>query len=80
MRHHPLDPPLRQRVLVPARGAVAAASRLPRIMPLRDMCRVTRKHVWDHHISTQELGQRLGLETIDFYISRRQLRWVVGGA
>jgi hypothetical protein len=40
------------------------------------MCRVTRKHVWDHHITTQELGQRLGIETIDTYINRRQLRWV----
>jgi hypothetical protein len=42
---------------------------------LRAMCRVTRKHTWDHHISTQELGQRLGIETIDTYITRRQLRW-----
>ena len=32
---------------------------------LRAMCRVTRKHVWDHHITTQELGQRLGIETIE---------------
>jgi hypothetical protein len=39
------------------------------------MCRVTRKHVWDHYITTQELGQRLGVETIDTYINRRQLRW-----
>ena len=29
------------------------------------MCRVTRKHTWDHRISTQELGQRLGLDSID---------------
>ena len=43
---------------------------------VRSMHRVTRKHTWDHHISTQELEQRLGLETIDFYISRRQLRWL----
>jgi len=43
---------------------------------LRAMCRVTRKHVWDHHTTTQELGQRLGIETIDTYINRRQLRWV----
>ena len=42
---------------------------------LRAMCRITRKHTWDHHISTQELGQRLGIETIDTYITRRQLRW-----
>ena len=43
---------------------------------LRAMCRVTRKHAWDHHISTQELGQRLGLESIDFYVARRQARWL----
>jgi hypothetical protein len=42
---------------------------------VRAMCRVTRTHVWKHHITTQELGQRLGLESIDTYISRRQLRW-----
>ena len=42
---------------------------------LRAMCRVTRKHVWKHHISSQELGQRLGLDTIDMCIARRQLRW-----
>ena len=42
---------------------------------LRAMCRVTRTHVWKHHISTQELGQRLGLNSIDFYVARRQLRW-----
>jgi hypothetical protein len=42
---------------------------------LRAMCRVTRTHTWKHHISTQELGQRLGLESIDIYITRRQLRW-----
>ena len=39
------------------------------------MCRVTRKHTWDQHISTRELEQRLGLETIDLYLARRQLRW-----
>ena len=42
---------------------------------LRAMCRVTRTHVWKHHLSTQELGQRLGLESIDMEIARRQLRW-----
>ena len=42
---------------------------------LRAMCRITRTHVWKHHISTQELGQRLGLESIDVEIARRQLRW-----
>ena len=42
---------------------------------LRAMCRVTRTHVWKHHISTQELGHRLGLDSIDTCIARRQLRW-----
>ena len=42
---------------------------------LRAMCRVTRTHVWKHHISTQELGQRLGLDSMDVYVARRQLRW-----
>ena len=43
---------------------------------VRGMCRVTRKHMMDHHISTCELSQRLGLDSIDMYIARRQLRWL----
>ena len=43
---------------------------------LRAMCRVTRMHAWEHHISTQELGQRMGLQSIDHYVARRQLRWL----
>ena len=43
---------------------------------LRAMCRVSRSQAWEHHISTQELGQRLGLDSIEFYIARRQLRWL----
>ena len=39
------------------------------------MCRVTLKHTWDHRISTTALLRRLGIETIDTYVSRRQLRW-----
>ena len=42
---------------------------------LRVMSRVTRKHTRAHHISTQALGQELGIESIDFYVTRRQLRW-----
>ena len=42
----------------------------------RVMSRVTRKHVWDNHITTQALGQQLGLEMIDMYLARRQARWV----
>ena len=43
---------------------------------VRSMCRVSRKHTWQHHISTGELEQRLGLDTIDTYLKRRQLRWL----
>ena len=42
----------------------------------RTMCRVTRKHTWKHHISTEDLTRRLGLDTADFYVARRQLRWL----
>ena len=42
---------------------------------IRSMCRVTRKHTRAHHISTIELLQRTGLESIDAIITRRQLRW-----
>ena len=37
---------------------------------LRSMCRVTRTHVWTHHITSVELMQRLGLDAIDFYLSQ----------
>ena len=43
---------------------------------VRAMCRVSRKHTWEHHISTAQLERRLGLDPIDIYISRRQLRWL----
>ena len=42
------------------------------------MCRVTRKHVWEHHITTGELCARLGLDFIDYYIDRRRLGWLLG--
>ena len=29
---------------------------------------VTRKHTWKHHISTEDLTRRLGLDTADFYV------------
>ena len=41
----------------------------------RAMCRISRTQTWLYHISTSTLLKRLGLETIDTYISRRQLRW-----
>ena len=43
---------------------------------LRAMSRVTRADTWRHHISTQALGQEMGINTIDFYITRRQLGWL----
>ena len=42
----------------------------------RTMCRVTRKHTWKHHISTENLTRRLGLDAADFYVARRQLSWL----
>ena len=43
---------------------------------VRAMCRVTRKHVWEHNITTGELCARLGLDFIDYYIDRRRLGWL----
>ena len=43
---------------------------------VRAMCRVSRKHTWEHHLSTAELEQRLRLDSIDTYLARRQLRWL----
>ena len=37
---------------------------------------MTRKHTWKHHISTEDLTRRLGLDTADFYVARRQLGWL----
>ena len=42
---------------------------------IRAMCRVTRRHTHEHHISTAELLRRLGLASIDSYVTKRQLRW-----
>ena len=39
------------------------------------MCRVTLKHTFEHRILDVELRERLGLQTIDMYITRRQLSW-----
>ena len=40
------------------------------------MSRVTRKHTWEHRISSMQLVQELGLDAIGFYVARRQLRWL----
>ena len=42
---------------------------------VRTMCRVTRRHTRSHRISTADLLDRLGLSTIDTYVTRRQLQW-----
>ena len=42
---------------------------------IRTMCRVNRRHTWEHRISSEELRNRTGIKTIDVYITRRQLRW-----
>ena len=36
---------------------------------------VTRWHVWRHRIRNAELRKRIRLETLDFYVELRQLRW-----
>ena len=43
---------------------------------VRAMCRVSRKHTWSHRLSTGELESRLGLDSIDVYLTRRQLGWL----
>lgn len=42
---------------------------------VRKMSRITRKHMWSHLVSDAELRLKLNLESIDEYISRRQLSW-----
>ena len=42
---------------------------------IRSMCRVTRLHTRKHHISNADLLARTGLQTIDAYLTKRQLRW-----
>jgi hypothetical protein len=43
---------------------------------LRAMCNVTRTQAWEERISTQALGQRLGIQSVDMYVARRQARWL----
>ena len=42
---------------------------------IRAMCRVNRYHTRIHRIHSSELLARVGLYSIDTYVSRRQLRW-----
>lgn len=39
------------------------------------MCRVTRKHTWEHRITSEDLRKRLGIHPIEYYIYNRQLCW-----
>ena len=41
----------------------------------RTMCRITIAHTIRHHISTDSLLKRLGVEPLDTYYHRRLLRW-----
>ena len=41
---------------------------------IRAMCRVNRLHTRLHRISTEELLNRLGLKSIDAYVTTRQLQ------
>ena len=43
---------------------------------VRAMCRVTRLHTRLHRIRTVDLMKRVNLNSIDAYITRRQLRWL----
>ena len=40
------------------------------------MCRVTMHQVWIHRITTDELYERIGVKSIEYYIRVRTLRWV----
>jgi hypothetical protein len=42
----------------------------------RAMCRVSRLHTRLHRIKTLDLLSRVGLQTMDTYITKRQLRWI----
>ncbi len=40
------------------------------------MCRVTIRQVWIHRITIEELYERIGVKSIEYYIRVRTLRWV----
>ena len=43
---------------------------------VRTMCLVTKRQMWKEHISTKSLELKLGMQSIDVYVYRRQLAWV----
>ena len=40
------------------------------------MCRITLSQSWQYHISNTDLQSRLNIQSIDFYIASRTLRWL----
>ena len=40
------------------------------------MCLVTKRMTWKEHISTEDLEKKLGMQSIDVYVYRRQLAWL----
>ena len=42
---------------------------------VRSMCRVTMKQVFVHRISTADLLNRLGIQSLEYYYTTRLLRW-----
>ena len=43
---------------------------------VRAMCLVTKRMTWKEHISTEDLEKKLGMQSIDVYVYRRQLAWL----
>ena len=43
---------------------------------IREMCRVTMRHVELHRITSVELQQRIGIWDLDYYLARRTLLWL----
>ena len=39
------------------------------------MCRVTTEHMWKHRIDTETLEDRVGLRSLECYLSKRRLQW-----
>ena len=42
----------------------------------RQMCRVTTSHTWLHGVTSEALEDRVGLRSIECYVSQRRLQWV----
>ena len=43
---------------------------------IRSMCGVSMKDVFENHLSTDDLLNKLNMSSIDSYVSKRQLRWL----